>query len=112
MRSYTGIQGIRQQDMAVTESMGAIYQLDKEHLGTTDVLIIRMRKRLIEAAKALRDHGTVPPGVDNPQLYRIRSGEVVIPKDQDWWEYTQPARTKFGWDTPDAETAWQAGSRR
>ncbi len=94
--SYTGIRGIRVQDMAVTESMGAIYTRTKEHLGTTDVLIIRMRKRLIEAAKALRDHGTVPPGVDNPEMYRIRSGEIVIPRNQDWWEYTTNLRTKFG----------------
>ena len=33
--SYTGIVGINQQDMAVTESMGAIYQRHQEHLGTT-----------------------------------------------------------------------------
>ncbi len=96
-KSYTGIEGIRQQDMAVTESMGPIYTRDREHLGTTDVLIIRMRKRLIDAAKALRDHGIVPPGVDSPELYRIRSGEIVIPRDRDWWEYTTDLRTRFGW---------------
>ncbi|HEX8968900.1 MAG TPA: Rieske 2Fe-2S domain-containing protein, partial [Chloroflexota bacterium] len=40
MRSYTGIPGIRQQDMAVTESMGPIFDRSSEHLGTTDALII------------------------------------------------------------------------
>ena len=34
--SYTGIPGIRQQDMAVTETMGPIYNRRQEHLGTTD----------------------------------------------------------------------------
>jgi phenylpropionate dioxygenase-like ring-hydroxylating dioxygenase large terminal subunit len=95
-KSYTGIEGIRMQDMAVTETMGPIYNRTREHLGTTDVLIIRMRSRMINAAKALRDHGTVPPGVDNPEMYRIRSGEVVIPKSADWWQYTTEARTRFG----------------
>ena len=38
--SFTGIKGIRQQDMAMTESMGSIYDRTKEHLGTTDQMII------------------------------------------------------------------------
>ena len=41
--SYTGILGINQQDMAVTESMGAIYQRHQEHLGTTSRAIIKLR---------------------------------------------------------------------
>jgi hypothetical protein len=45
-KSYSGIRGIRQQDMAVTESMGAIYDRTREHLGTTDALIIRTRRKL------------------------------------------------------------------
>ena len=68
--SYSGIRGIRQQDMAVTGSMGTIYDRTHEHLGTTDALIIRTRRRMITAAKALRDEGITPPGVDNPEIYR------------------------------------------
>jgi nitrite reductase/ring-hydroxylating ferredoxin subunit len=75
---YSGIPG-RGQDGAVTESMGVIYQRDNEHLGVTDLGIIRMRRLLIKAAKALRDQGTVPPGVDNPQVYKVRSGAIVLP---------------------------------
>jgi len=95
-KSYTGIPGIRQQDMAVTESMGPIYDRTQEHLGTTDVLIIRTRQRLIQAAKALQDHGIVPPGVDNPEVYRMRSGEVVLPRDVDWWQASEELRERFG----------------
>jgi hypothetical protein len=75
---YSGIPG-RGQDGAVTESMGVIYQRDNEHLGVTDTGIIRMRRLLANAAKALRDHGTVPPGVDRPELYRMRSTCTVLP---------------------------------
>jgi phthalate 4,5-dioxygenase len=94
-KSYTGIPGIRQQDMAVTESMGPIYKRWEEHLGTTDALIIRTRRRLIEAARALRDRGTIPPGVDKPELYRQRSGGVVLPRDVTWWDGTAELRTQF-----------------
>lgn len=94
-KSFTGIPGIRQQDMAVTESMGPIYDRTREHLGTTDVLIIRTRRRLIQAAKALRDQGLVPPGVDNPEVYRLRSGEVVMPRDANWWDASKELRERF-----------------
>ena len=48
--------------------MGHIVDRTNEHLGTSDAMIIRTRRRLINAAIALRDHGTVPPGVDDPQV--------------------------------------------
>ena len=94
--SYSGIPGgARPQDMAVTWSMGTIYNRSREHLGTTDQLIIRTRRRLVAAARALRDKGTVPPGVDNPEVYRQRSGGVVLPRNVDWWEGTRDLRQPF-----------------
>ena len=51
--SYTGIPGIHQQDQAITESMGTIYDRNHEHLGTSDAMVIRTRRRLVNAAKAL-----------------------------------------------------------
>ena len=93
--SYSGIRGIRQQDGAVTGSMGPIYDRSREHLGTTDALIIRTRRRVIAAAKALRDHGIVPPGVDEPRIYAQRSGGVILPRNVDWWEGTQDLRRAF-----------------
>jgi phenylpropionate dioxygenase-like ring-hydroxylating dioxygenase large terminal subunit len=93
--SYSGIKGIRQQDMAVTGSMGAIYNRSQEHLGTTDALIIRTRRCMLQAAKALRDHGITPPGVDNPEIYALRSGGVILQKDLDWWDATRDLRRAF-----------------
>ena len=75
---YTGISYIHMQDQAVTESMGSIVDHTFEHLAPSDQMITRTRRRLIMAARALRDQGTVPPGVDDPLMYqRIRSGERV-----------------------------------
>ena len=102
-RSFSGINGIRQQDMAVTETMGPIYQRTNEHLGTTDQMIIRTRRRWINAAKALRDHGTLPPGIDAPRLYRQRSGEVILPRTTDWWDGTQQLRER--WDATERQAA-------
>jgi hypothetical protein len=93
--SYTGIQGIRQQDMAMTESMGVIMDRSREHLGTTDQLIIRTRRKLMACARALRDEGVVPPGVDNPEVYHQRSGGIVLPRSADWWEATRSLREQF-----------------
>jgi nitrite reductase/ring-hydroxylating ferredoxin subunit len=82
---YTGIKNGRLQDCAVTETMGTIYDRSHEHLGTTDQFIITARRRMIRAARAL-EQGITPPGVDNPEVYRQRSGEMVLPRTQDWWQ--------------------------
>ncbi len=87
---YTGIVG-NVQDQAITESMGAIYDRSHEHLGTSDAMIIRTRRRLLLAAKALRDRGETPPGLSNPQSYAIKSATMVIPKGIDWVAASQEA---------------------
>jgi phthalate 4,5-dioxygenase oxygenase subunit len=100
MESYSGIHGVRQQDMAVTESMGPIYTRHREHLGTTDTMIIRTRRRVLNAAKAFRDTGIAPPGVENPEIYHQRSGDLVLPRNVDWWDGTKEARERFDYVAP------------
>ena len=74
--SYTGIGSIFLQDQAATESMGEIYDRTQERLGSSDAMVIRTRKRLIDAARALRDRAQVPPGVDTPEVYAVRSAVI------------------------------------
>src|SRR5712691_12712084 len=100
-KSYTGIAGIHQQDQAVTESMGPIYDRSQEHLGTSDAMVIRTRRRVLNAARALRDNAVTPPGVDNPAVYRHRSGGVILPRDCDWLEATKGLREAFAGPTPE-----------
>jgi len=93
---YSGIDGgAAKQDQAVTWSMGTIYDRSHEHLGTTDLLVIRTRRRLLNAIKALRDHGVTPPGVDDPELYRVRSGGIFLPWEADWVKETEDLRKGF-----------------
>jgi phenylpropionate dioxygenase-like ring-hydroxylating dioxygenase large terminal subunit len=89
IKTFTGIPSIPLQDQAVTESMGAITDRTHEHLGTSDGMIARVRRRLIDSAKALRDDGVTPPGVDDPDVWAVRSASIILPRTVDWREGTR-----------------------
>jgi hypothetical protein len=42
----------------------------------------------------------VPPGVDQPELYHQRSGEVILPRSADWWDATKQLRESWAVETP------------
>jgi phenylpropionate dioxygenase-like ring-hydroxylating dioxygenase large terminal subunit len=84
--SYTGIESVPLQDQAVTESMGHVLNRELEHLGTSDLMVIKVRNLLRDAAIAYAEHKMVPPGVDNPEVYRVRSGGVILPDGVEWLE--------------------------
>jgi hypothetical protein len=92
---YTGIATVQRQDQAMTNSMGAIYDRSQEHLGTSDAMIIRTRRRLINAARAFAETGMTPMTVEHPDAYRIRSGSTLLPTDADWFQATESLRTAF-----------------
>jgi hypothetical protein len=94
-QTYTGLPSVVLEDQMACETMGPIYDRSQEHLGTSDAMVIRTRMRLINAAKALRERGEVPPGVDNPEVYRQRSGGVILPRDADWLEATRELRKAY-----------------
>jgi phenylpropionate dioxygenase-like ring-hydroxylating dioxygenase large terminal subunit len=97
--SFTGINGGRNgvflEDQCVTESMGQVYDRSREHLGTSDSMVIRTRRRLLNAAKAFRDEGLLPEAVDSPEVVAVRSGGVLLPRGVDWWEGTAELRKAF-----------------
>jgi phthalate 4,5-dioxygenase len=80
------------QDRAMTETMGPIYDRTQEHLGTTDAMVIQVRRQLINAATMLRDQGTVPLNVDNPNLCRVRPASILLPEGESWITATEKAR--------------------
>jgi hypothetical protein len=75
--------------------MGTIYDRSHEHLGTSDAMVIRTRRRLINAAKKLASDGTLPPGVDDPSVYHYRSGGVILPRSADWLQATRDLQKAF-----------------
>ena len=77
MGTYSGIPQIAQDSMA-QETMGPIYDRTQERLGTSDLMIIRTRRKLLDCVRAFKK-GSPPPGIDEPELYRMRSGGVIVP---------------------------------
>ena len=89
--NYSGIYGIPQQDMAMTESMGAIFDRSNEHLGTSDRAIIRFRRMLLDAARNM-PHGIEPPGLDQTYPYsEIKGAERIISPQDNWRVLGTPA---------------------
>jgi phthalate 4,5-dioxygenase len=80
------------QDRAMTETMGRIYDRSQEHLGTTDAMVIQVRKTLLAASQALEESSVVPPNVDDPSLCRVRSASILLPETADWVQATDAAR--------------------
>jgi nitrite reductase/ring-hydroxylating ferredoxin subunit len=80
------------QDRAMTETMGPIYDRTQEHLGTTDAMVIFVRRRLIEAARALRERGVTPANVDDAAMCRVRPASVLLPEGDSWITATEKAR--------------------
>lgn len=81
---FCGILSNPLQDAAVQESMGPIVDRTQEHLGPADAMIVCVRRRLRDAALALHESGVAPPGVDAPELYRVRPVGALLPAGSDW----------------------------
>ena len=90
--TYTGIDGINQQDRALQESMGPIVDRSKEHLGPGDKAIGQMRRMLSQAVRTVEAGGN--PAGTGTSYYHIRAGEEVLPRDADWHAIMAPDITK------------------
>ena len=83
--NFSGLEdGTPAQDAAMQESMGAVVDRSREHLSASDAAIIRMRRRLMQAARALQSHGTIPPGIADPGLYRAHGDQFLSIGEGDW----------------------------
>jgi hypothetical protein len=92
---YTGIASVQTQDQAMTNSMGLVYDRSQERLGTSDAMIIRTRRRLINAARTFAETGEIPLTVLHPEFYRVRSGSTLLPVATDWMVGTEKLREAF-----------------
>jgi len=82
--SYSGIRDFRSQDAMATETAGPVYDRTREHLGSTDVALIRMHRLLLRAAKGLA-RGEQPPALGGTGDFRsIRGAEKVLADGEDW----------------------------
>lgn len=82
--TYSGIPDHGSQDYMVTETMGPIYDRTREHLGTTDLAIVRFHSLLLRAAQDVAE-GKEPPAVGADHDYRgIRAAEKILAAGEDW----------------------------
>jgi phthalate 4,5-dioxygenase oxygenase subunit len=83
--SWTGIDSLMIQDAACQETMGPIADHSLERLGTSDVAIIRLRKRMLESVRRFMA-GEAPIGLDVPYAYAnlTHIEQVPIPIDEPW----------------------------
>jgi phthalate 4,5-dioxygenase oxygenase subunit len=84
-RNISGIVGAAVQDIAMQESMGALYDRSQEHLGSSDrgvVFYRRLMLKLIRDAEA----GLPLPGQDPELDYSLRGVSCDMPKDRPWQE--------------------------
>ena len=79
--SYTGIQGVSEQDAAIQDSQGPIVDRTRENLFATDIGIVKFRQSMIAAARAL-EQGQDPAAPIHYKSYCLRSGGWVTDEDK------------------------------
>jgi phthalate 4,5-dioxygenase len=80
--TFTGIDGINQQDRAVQESMGPIVDRTRENLGPADRAVVATRRLLLEAVDTVARGGD--PRGTGPEYYEARAMEAVLSRDANW----------------------------
>jgi hypothetical protein len=96
--NFTGIEDFLNHDACATESMGAIFDRSKEHLGVSDKAVIAVRKRLLGAVKGLQQANEPPHLVFKEErnwFPHIDCFAHLVPKNFSW-------RQKFDYLTPAA----------
>jgi phthalate 4,5-dioxygenase len=83
--SNSGIHGVTMEDAAIQESMGPIYDRTKEHLGASDVAVIRLRRILLDSLAQTHAGDAAPIGLNEPVPYaQLRAEERIVPLDTPW----------------------------
>ena len=75
-KTFTGIEAISVQDSGIQESMGAICDRTKEHLGTSDSAIINLRRIYLRGAREIMEGGE-PFVPRQGSKYRLRSVSLI-----------------------------------
>ncbi|MGH7874054.1 MAG: Rieske 2Fe-2S domain-containing protein [Candidatus Binatia bacterium] len=96
--NFTGIEDFLNHDACATESMGAIFDRTKEHLGISDKAVIAVRKYLLTAVKGLQNGAEPPHLVRDPEknwFPHIDCFAHMVPRHVAW-------RERFGFFTASA----------
>jgi phthalate 4,5-dioxygenase oxygenase subunit len=83
--SFTGIDGIPNQDAAVQEGMGPIVDRTQEYLVNSDRGVVHFRRLMLRLAKDLMA-GKAPQAAARPDIFNVRSVTCVLPRSVPIWE--------------------------
>ena len=75
--TFTGVPGLAEQDIMIQQSQGFIADRTKEMLTATDAAVVRFRRTVLAAAKAVAETGVEPDAVRMPDAYRTRPGSWI-----------------------------------
>jgi phthalate 4,5-dioxygenase oxygenase subunit len=78
-----GMPGLWMEDAACQSGVAPIYDRTKEHLGTTDAGIARVRRMLLDHARKL-GQGERPASAAMPESFMVRAVSITIPAGGDW----------------------------
>jgi phthalate 4,5-dioxygenase len=94
--SFSGIEGVMPEDIAMTVSMGSVVDRTKENLVPADQLVIRMRRRLLQAARDLRE-GREPAmlGSEDAHVFGAGDGGRLLSDPDRWHEVLVPEHEPF-----------------
>ena len=95
--NYSGLENVTPiQDGAMQESMGAMCDRTREHLGASDAAIVSMRRRLLASARSWQQRRKKPPGVDDPTLYYRHGDQMLLSPGESWVEaYAEKMRSEY-----------------
>ena len=83
--SMSGIRGVQMEDAVVQESMGPIYDRRKEHLGTSDMAVVRMRRLMLQSVRDFIESGKAPIGLQSQVDHKkLRAEEAMVPLGTPW----------------------------
>ncbi len=81
--NWSGLHGLEQEDAAIGLSCGPIYDRASEHLVAADMAVVRVRRRLLQAAQMVKE-GQPALGAAIEDLTMVAAPDVDVPAETDW----------------------------
>jgi len=75
-KTFTGVNGVSEQDAMIQDSQGLIADRTLEHLTPTDAAVVRFRRVVLKGAREL-SAGVAPKVATNCEAYCVRSGSTI-----------------------------------
>ncbi|NPC58297.1 Rieske 2Fe-2S domain-containing protein [Caenimonas soli] len=93
-RSWSGFQGLTQEDSVVCLSMGPVFDRATEHLVAADAGVVRLRQRLQQSLEVF-ERGGEPFGVRYEDMSKVRGFDKNLPGAASWKDHARDHTTYY-----------------